>query len=112
MNHEGWLFLLCKGTSQLCIANGVSPLPSGSFAFDAFCGFWLVVSRICGSELRVFLTGLVLSGSCSLLASFLLVLTYGSYFWFLLLDFTSGFYFFSCSSTAATFFPLADTLAY
>ena len=29
MNHEGWLFFLCKGTSQLCIANGVSPL-SGS----------------------------------------------------------------------------------
>ena len=36
--------------------------------------------------------------------------------WFQLLvptsDFTSGFYFSSCPSTAATFFPLADELAY
>ena len=112
MNHEGWLFFLCKGTSQLCIANGVSPLLSGSFVFDTFCGFWLVVSRMCGSELRVFLTSLVLSGSCSLLASFLLVPTCGSCFWFLLLVPTSGFYFSGCPSTAATFFPLADELAH
>src|SRR5436853_3167387 len=49
-----------------------------------FCGFWLVVvSGTCDSELRVFLTSLTLSGSCSLLASF------GSNLWFQLLVFTS-----------------------
>lgn len=93
MNHEGWLFFLCKGTSQSCMANGVSHPLGGSFTFDTFCGFWLVVSGMSGSELLVFLTSLVLSESCSLMASFLLVPICGTNFWFQLLDPTSGFYF-------------------
>lgn len=89
MNHEGWWFFLCKGISQSCMANGVSHPLSGSFAFDTFCGFWLVVSDTSGSELLVFLTSLVLSGSCSLLAAFLLVPACGFNLWFLLLVPTS-----------------------
>lgn len=106
MNHEGWLFFLCKGTSQSCMANGVSHPLSGSFAFDTFCGFWLVVSGMSGSELLVFLTSLVLSGSCSFWFLF---------FWFQFVVPTSGSYFWifsGCPLTAAIFFPLADELAY
>ena len=101
------------------MANGVSLLLSGSFAFNTFGGFWLV-SGMCGSELRVFLTSPVLSGFCFLLASFLLVPirgsnfwfqllvpTSGSYFWFLLLDFTSP----AVRGRLLLSFPLADELA-
>ena len=75
------------------MANGVSHPLGGSFTFDTFCGFWLVVSGMSGSELLVFLTSPVLSGFCFLLASFLLVPTRGTNFWFQLLDPTSGPYF-------------------
>jgi hypothetical protein len=105
MNHEGWLFFLCKGTSQSCMANGVSHPLSGSFAFDTFCGFWLVVSGMSGSELLVFLTSLVLSESCSFWFLFFwfqfVVPTSSTNFLFLLLDFlwlsVDGCYFFSSS---------------
>lgn len=93
MNHEGWLFFLCKGTSQSCMANGVSHPLGGSFTFDTFCGFWHIWIRAAG-----FLDGLGLVwillphgffSSGSNLWHQLLVPTSGSYFWISLLDFTS-----------------------
>ena len=87
MNHEGWLFFLCKGTSQLCIANGVSPQ-------RIFCiRYILWPLACCFSHVWIGATGFLdeLGLVWILLSSGFF--SSGSNLWFLLLVPTSRFYF-------------------